>query len=60
MTCENCRFWQSSKSSRRGDCRRYAPRPGTQVGTQGPARWPRTNHDDWCGEFERKPETADE
>ena len=51
MECQSCKYW-GGKIARisMGDCRRYAPRPGDGHG------WPRTNPDDWCGEFERQPE----
>lgn len=31
-----------------GQCRRWAPRPGTQT-VMG--EWPKTNSVDWCGEW---------
>jgi hypothetical protein len=63
--CENCRFFD------RGHCRRYPPQI-SQVGQPGQVKWvqhlPTVDHDDYCGEFERKlgqsgtespPETSD-
>jgi hypothetical protein len=36
-------------------CRRLSPRqpqPGPDEGLFGMPMWPRTRHNDWCGEFE--------
>jgi len=38
--CERCLFWKE------GRCRRFPP-----AMIEG---WPRTQADDWCGEFEEK------
>jgi hypothetical protein len=51
MECRNCKYWGGKPDAARHalrDCRRYAPRPGDRHG------WPRTNPDDWCGEFQHK------
>ena len=52
--CSICRFWRAvwslnsdGKRSKRGVCRRYAPRPSPLS-----VEFPRTRTDDWCGEFE--------
>ena len=48
--CQHCKYWKAGPGSM-GDCRRYAPRPGDKK------EWPRTNPDDWCGEFKSKEQT---
>jgi hypothetical protein len=48
--CSNCRFWLSHEEpgpDADGECRRYAPRPGSTK-----MSWPRTKEADWCGEYE--------
>lgn len=68
--CENCRFWDESsqtdghgiKHARpgeridMGECRRYPPVVFTDepMGYDQTERLPRTNGDDWCGEFQEK------
>jgi hypothetical protein len=59
--CKNCR-WRGYFNSKetgptnekpQGDCRKNAPVcGGTSENTY--VAWPRTNEDDWCGEFEEK------
>jgi hypothetical protein len=47
--CNTCKYWVGNREgTRMGDCRRYAPRPGVSFG------WPKTNPDDWCGEYKSK------
>jgi hypothetical protein len=59
--CKNCRFWKGIKGvgdGNSGECYRKAPLPykwrpeenTLHVGT----RWPLTNGDQYCGEFEEK------
>lgn len=54
--CENCRFFY------KGHCRFYAPQVA-QVGELGQLKrvrhLPIVNHDDFCGEFSRKPRQTD-
>lgn len=52
MRCDKCRFFHIYvEDDIDGECRRHAPRVW-QENTY--ARWPTTNIDDWCGEFEKK------
>lgn len=59
--CENCRFFiplrLEGREAEMGECRRYPP--GVRyydIGAAGPHKeWPRSNPDDWCGEFQEKP-----
>ena len=52
--CKWCRFWdhdtayRAEASNTRERCKRHAPEV-TPSGT----RWPTTQGDDWCGDFER-------
>jgi hypothetical protein len=60
--CQNCRFWhwmlgQQTNETSEGDCRRNTPlmllgEAKTYLGMSGPGAWPRTAHDDWCGEWQ--------
>lgn len=58
MTCEDCRFWDASRSlagtdeTETGVCRRHSPQPDMNERFRGHAVWPFTGHNDWCGEFE--------
>lgn len=76
MKCGDCRFWRRATEdfaggaieTLHGECRRYAPRPGSDqlaralnrldaTGHTDPrldALWPLTNEDDFCGEFTPK------
>lgn len=55
MTCSTCRYWKAdnvlglsvSGAQKFGECRRYPPAP----------KWPSTEMEDWCGEFEARPAT---
>lgn len=55
--CGDCRFWDD-KGTEYGACRRYAPRAAVRPDTptdelaEAPPLWPRTYHEDWCGEHE--------
>lgn len=59
--CEDCKWWEHYNTKRtgpatekpQGDCRKKAPVcGGTSEYTY--VAWPRTNEDDYCGEFEPK------
>ena len=62
--CENCRFWD--KDSVRGSiafCNRYPPQMvvfDAAIGVRGNQQAcevvPETHRDDWCGEWEAKPD----
>ena len=53
MNCSTCRFWHqiSSEDNNRGECRRYAPRPGSSPSDDLYVAWAETLDDDWCGEW---------
>jgi hypothetical protein len=57
--CETCRFWSTNPAELfpgYGECRRHAPRksdPSDRV------LWPVTSLDDFCGEHEPAPVTAE-
>ena len=46
--CSTCRFWRKTDDDY-GQCRRNAPRP---EGQGSMARWPSTQRNHWCGEYE--------
>jgi len=46
MQCQTCAFFHGEKSQ----CRRYAPQPKAEGGTQT-AVWPIVVATDWCGEY---------
>jgi hypothetical protein len=48
-----CRYWQSEQGEkvRKGNCRRFAPRPDVSLNEASTARWPVTHMQDWCGEY---------
>ena len=58
--CGQCRFFVPLKAEdNKGECRRYAPRPGAsfQIGGKDigkEPRWPEVAIDCCCGEFEQK------
>lgn len=58
--CGQCRFFVPTKAeNNKGECRRYAPRPGAnlQIGGKDIARdprWPVVDSDCCCGEFEQE------
>ena len=56
MYCKICQYWAVSPDDEDvGECRRYAPRPGTETG------WALTLYSAWCGEYvERKGLQTDE
>ena len=62
VECEDCRFWdefyRDDTNLALGFCRRYAPRPvigpDPQLGDRD-VRWPITNFNDGCGEYEKAP-----
>ena len=57
--CDNCRFFIHKKDKdKKGECRRYAPRPGPSFQISGKdigrePRWPEVTVDCCCGEFEQ-------
>lgn len=57
IQCGKCKFWEKiSDNPAMGNCRRHAPparvmKPSSETPILG-AQWPRTNSDDWCGEYE--------
>jgi hypothetical protein len=70
--CANCRFWfpkygvNDRRSYGPGYCRRHAPRSPLLVATDHYAAseldgfWPKTKGEDWCGDYETRPEIAAE
>ena len=67
--CYDCVFWDARRGdeeTEEGACRRYSPRPRFEIpDLESPENdglgsrfvvWPVTYSDNWCGEFERKPE----
>lgn len=57
--CRECRYWeQEDQLKDTGFCRRYAPRSQNinpvDVGSSIDALWPRTNGNDWCGEYSER------
>ena len=52
--CENCIFWDSI-TKEVSICRRNAPQARLSLVTDNAvgveANWPRTERNDWCGEF---------
>lgn len=67
VSCKNCRFWSRFKGNETtGRCRREAPSLGISgggaltvygLGTDTKAKWPTTEFDDWCGEFQENKES---
>jgi hypothetical protein len=65
-TCETCIWWEAPGTHWSGDdgglCRRHAPRPVIRdypENDQLPGEptwpsWPRTLHEEWCGEHRHK------
>lgn len=61
--CKTCRFWQARTwTSERGACRRYPPqfsvssshdRDSERDEVESNSCFPSTDHDDWCGEYEK-------
>jgi hypothetical protein len=57
--CQMCKFWAVEPDRRafmsgNEDCRRHAPTPYYENrgdNCWGICNWPKTNHDDWCGDF---------
>lgn len=53
-SCDNCAHWRGIRDRVRetGECRRYAPRQISGVGTGcSTKKWPETECDDYCGEW---------
>ena len=63
LTCENCRFFHLDHKETGGDCRRYAPKPMLFADTEDAHTvdtvWPQMCLDDWCGEFQLHPISAE-
>jgi hypothetical protein len=55
--CETCRFWLRTCGVA-GECRKYAPKPGGDPAHR--LAWPRTEEDQWCGEYEQAGEHDEE
>ncbi len=58
-SCRTCRYWHGFKHTNysTGWCRKDAPKI---VGTYKERQWPTTSPDDWCGQYDKEPETAEE
>lgn len=58
MKCEDCRFWQYTQlngdEEKVGICRKNAPIGKLAKSTDYCYEWPRTDYDNWCGEFQEK------
>jgi hypothetical protein len=53
-TCEFCHYWGRERwLGMPEECRRHAPMLKEQDGLPRPS-WPRTEHTDWCGDFEER------
>jgi len=53
--CKDCRFWQQGQDGF-GICRRYPPTDPKTADARWPSwRYPITEMNYWCGEFEQKP-----
>jgi hypothetical protein len=63
LTCENCRFFVLNYKEDGGDCRRYAPKPMLFADTDEAHKvdivWPEMCLEDWCGEFQPHPISAE-
>lgn len=60
--CEGCRWWAKGGYYGVGECRRFPPDHGPmgnvhQGGDFSERRWPKTRDDDWCGEWQARPES---
>ena len=54
-TCQECHWWNmqySAPGETKGHCRRLAP----MTDHNGRTLWPRTNHNQSCGQFRRREE----
>ena len=55
--CRTCRFWMEW-SAISGSCRRVAPAPVVKrsryESQDGDLVWPRTDAEDWCGEWQER------
>ena len=56
MSCKTCKFWSPMTDyPENGDCRRHAPEPHLSANAGmfdvKVSHWPRTENDDWCGEW---------
>lgn len=54
MRCDTCKYWTANPEAGGGVCHRYAPRPQDQRYIT--VNWPRTDANDWCGEWRDNPE----
>ena len=51
--CEDCHNWKADGfASLTGECRVFSP----DVGDANEKKWPTTRCDDWCGQFQEKPQ----
>lgn len=59
VTCSTCRYWvtQPVHQYHVTECRRHAPEVGhgQSLTCDDKRMFPKTSHDDWCGEYEAKP-----
>jgi hypothetical protein len=59
VKCSNCKQWSPTISVEdawvSGECRKYAPKPHLSANAGmfdvKVTHWPRTENDDWCGEW---------
>ena len=50
--CQDCLFWAATPGIGGGKCQRYAPKPlNSRIDK---VYWPRTESEDWCGEWQPK------
>ena len=54
-TCSSCKFWKQFEGGENGECRRHSPRPKSNREITV-TEWPETVPDDWCGDYQQKPE----
>jgi hypothetical protein len=52
-TCVSCRYWQGRAGY--GECRKYPPVVVDAMDGVS-TEWPAVATDDWCGEWEKRPE----
>ncbi len=63
MKCQECKYWMQTEDDLNfGHCHRYAAKPlicpanakAEEWHTRRYVKWPGTNAEEWCGEFEAK------